>query len=222
MGEGKQWKKLYDFPDELDETPVENEWKQKYMCNSESKLASVGTSQRRCDRHSRSWHCNREKALRVLGVSENDVELSMRFFLPRRLLYGAHFPGTRITVIMQALRVLFPHEQGIRTIILSYDSPPEKKRITISGKALRLLGTKRYALGRHKALRILGETNHEVEEANARDLARLGHCGTLYDVDKSCIDFCAILSGQIPDICRSWEGPIHMFRQASCRRTRFG
>uniref|UniRef100_A0A7S2XFZ9 Uncharacterized protein n=1 Tax=Lotharella oceanica TaxID=641309 RepID=A0A7S2XFZ9_9EUKA len=218
--EGKHWKKLLDYPVELEEEPADN-CRQDYRSNNDVKLAQRKMSQRRC---SHSWNCSREKALRVLGVSENDVELSLRFFLPRRLLYGAHFPGTRNTVIMQALRVLFPAERGIRAIILAYDVAPNQKRISVSGKALRLLGTKRYAFGRHKALRILGYTNHEVEEANARDLARLGHYGTLYDVDSysSCTDFCAILSGQIPDFCSSWQGTIHNLRQASCWRTRFG
>eukprot|EP00469_Lotharella_globosa_P004854 CAMPEP_0167796062 /NCGR_PEP_ID=MMETSP0111_2-20121227/14827_1 /TAXON_ID=91324 /ORGANISM="Lotharella globosa, Strain CCCM811" /LENGTH=203 /DNA_ID=CAMNT_0007689889 /DNA_START=210 /DNA_END=818 /DNA_ORIENTATION=- len=198
--EGKHWKKLLDYPDELEEPDD----RKKCRSKSDVNVVQVKMPQRRCGRH--SWNCSREKALRVLGVSENDVELSLKVFLPRRLLYGAHFPGTRNTVIMQALRVLFPAERGIRAIIMAYDVAPMQKRVAVSGKALRLLGTKRYAFGRHKALRILGETNHEVEEANARDLARLGHCGTLYEVDSysRCTDFCAMLSGQIPDFCGSW------------------
>jgi len=117
----------------------------------------------------------RLKALKVLGVTKDDIDVSLRFFYPRRTLYGSYFPGTRATVIRNVLKKKIPNDvSGVITLILSYEDSRVDKFEKIPNKALRILGTKRSALGRYKALKILGESNHEVEETNARDLARLG------------------------------------------------
>ncbi|GAB5356921.1 hypothetical protein AAMO2058_000329800 [Amorphochlora amoebiformis] len=152
-------------------------------------------------------YSNREKALKVLGVSENDVEMSMRFFLPRRMLYGAHFPGTRNTIIRQALRHVFPNQLDLMiSLVIEYNYVSAQKQINIPGKALRLLGAKNFPAGRRKALRILGETNHQIEETNARDLARLGIVTPCYEADEDL--FCCSLSSQVLwspfDIKRTW------------------
>jgi len=145
---------------------------------------------------------NRQKALRVLGVSENDVEVSLRFFIPRRRLYGYHFPGTRSTVIMQTLKVLFPAGL-VRDLIMEYDCPPDVKRSYVSGKALKLLGTKPCALSRQKALRILGETNHQVEETNARYLGKLGGCVSCVSRSEGWPDICGFIGIHLSEICGS-------------------
>mmetsp|Transcript_2709 Transcript_2709/g.3921 ORF Transcript_2709/g.3921 Transcript_2709/m.3921 type:complete len:238 (-) Transcript_2709:165-878(-) len=152
----------------------EEKWREdrKTECKYEEKK---GKRQQGLLWHSPPHNNTREKALKVLGVSENDVEMSLRFFVPRRYIYGSHFPATRHVVIRQALHFYFKENfNGIMAFILEYDRPIAMKPASVSEKALRVLGTKSDGFRRHKALRILGETNHEIEEVNAKCLARLG------------------------------------------------
>lgn len=155
----------------------------------------IALSRQRERSYSQSW--NREKALKVLGLSEDDVELSLRFFVPRRQLYGGYQPRTRTTVIMRTLRH-FICQTALCELVVSYALVPTRR--TVADKAMRLLGAKPGSLARYKALRLLGYSNQEVEETNARYLARLGRSVSFsYDDSVEMLDqpcFCAFASSE--------------------------
>jgi len=202
---------VFNDDEEIGNKDMDHDWDDNVSPSIKEIHTRSCVSKRHADTFSEWKHC-RKKALRVLGVSENDVKVSLRFFLPRRMLYGPHFPATRTTVIMQMLRRLFSEElKGVRELILQYDCPPEQKQSVVPVKALRLLGAKHSVFGRHKALRILGETNHQIEETNARDLARLGYCNKLYPKNERWFQSCPLLGGHfsLSELCRGWDGIIH-------------